>query len=84
MSRKEIQPVYDANTKIWYSEKEAEFYTTFGRDMLYQARQEGKLTFRLYGKKIIYHREHLDKFIERSTKLCECSDDLRVRQRGRR
>jgi hypothetical protein len=78
-----MRETYDIG-KSWYSEKEAEQYTSLSRTSLMEARKTGKLTYRLMNSKIIYHREHLDKFIERNTMLCESSDDLRSRQRGRR
>lgn len=61
--------------KIWMSEKEACDYTSFCRRSLQEFREAGKLTYRTYGRKIIYNRGDLDKFIERNTDLIKSVED---------
>lgn len=61
--------------KIWMSEKEAVVYTSLSRTTLQESRDKGKITHRLFGKKIIYNRIDLDNFIERNTDLIKSTDD---------
>jgi hypothetical protein len=72
--------------KMWFSEKEAAEYTSFCRSVIGRDRLAGKITYRTYGRKIIYNRDDLDKFIERNTQLIKSVEDhmSQYRQRGSR
>lgn len=61
--------------KIWLSEDEAVKYTSLCRKTLQKSRDTGKITYRTYGRKIIYNRIDLDKFIERNTDLIKSVED---------
>lgn len=61
--------------KIWLSEDEACIYTSLGRTTLRENRENGKITYRSYGRKIIYKRIDLDNFIERNTDLVKSVED---------
>jgi excisionase family DNA binding protein len=61
--------------KIWLSEREAAEYTSLSYQTIKNERLAGKITFRSYGRKIIYNRADLDKFIERRTYLTKSIED---------
>jgi excisionase family DNA binding protein len=61
--------------KIWLSETEAASYTSLSRSTINKERFAGKITYREYGRKIIYNRADLDKFIERNTELIKSTED---------
>ena len=61
--------------KVWLSEKEAVFYTSLSRTTLQECRDQGKITHRMYGRKVIYNRVDLDNFIEKNTELIKSTDD---------
>jgi excisionase family DNA binding protein len=61
--------------KKWMSEDEAASYTSLSRSSLAKCRTEGKITYREYGRKIIYNREDLDRFIERHAPLTKSTED---------
>lgn len=61
--------------KIWLSEIEAADYTSLSRATLQECRIAGKITYRTYGRKVIYNRSDLDKFIESNTELIKSVDD---------
>jgi lipoate-protein ligase B len=61
--------------KIWLSEAEAVNYTSLSRTTLQESRDTGKITYRTFGRKIIYNRLDLDKFIERNTELIKSVED---------
>ena len=61
--------------KIWLSEKEAADYTSLSYQTIKKERLEGNISYRAYGRKIIYNRIDLDKFIERSTYLTKSTTD---------
>ena len=66
----------DFSTKVWLSEKEACAYTSLSPRSLHDAREDAKITFRQMGRKIIYRREDLDKFIERHSDLYKSAEDF--------
>lgn len=53
--------------KVWLNEVEAIQYTTFCKDILLKARNDGKLTFYKRGSRILYHRDDLDNFVRSDT-----------------
>lgn len=59
----------------WLSEKEACVYTTLSRGSLSEAREAGKVTFRQYGRKILYKISDLDHFIEHNSNLFKSAQD---------
>lgn len=61
--------------KVWFSEKEAVIYTSLSRATLLQLRNEGKVTYRTFGRKIVYKNTDLDSCIERNTDLFLSAED---------
>lgn len=61
--------------KLWFSEEEAEIYTSLSRSTLLECRNKGKITYRTHGRKIIYKKDDLDKFIEKHTSLVKSVED---------
>lgn len=60
----------------YLSEIDAQKYTSLSRSMLVKARNEGKLTYRLMGKRILYTEADLDSFIIRNSQLRMSTEDL--------
>lgn len=60
----------------YLSEIDAQKYTSLSRSMLVKARSEGKLTYRLMGKRILYTEADLDSFIIRNSQLRMSTEDL--------
>ena len=53
--------------KRWLNEKEACIYTTFCRETLRDARDNG-MAYRRNGRRIIYEKSELDRYMERLEK----------------
>ena len=62
--------------KIWLSEREAVEYCSLSRAVLSKDRENGKITYRLKGSKIIYHKDDLDAYIEKNTDKYVSSDEF--------
>jgi len=73
----------EALNKIWLSEKEAVAYTSLSRNTLLENRNNGRITYRTYGRKIIYKSTDLDKFIEKNTELILSSEEYISKHRKR-
>lgn len=61
--------------KIWLDEREAAEYTSLSYQTIKNERLKGKITHRTYGRKIIYNRSDLDKFIEKETYLIKAVNE---------
>lgn len=61
--------------KIWLSEKEAIVYSSLSRETLRVAREQSQITYRLFGRKVIYKTSDIDNFIERNTQLYKSTSD---------
>jgi len=55
----------DISLKTWLTDKEAQVYTGFCDKTLRQWRDDCKVTFRRFGRKIVYKRTDLDKAMEK-------------------
>lgn len=60
----------------YLSEADAQKYTTLSRQVLLDARTDGKLTYRQMGRRILYTTEDLDRFVQRNSKLKMCTEDM--------
>ena len=63
--KKEIQTICDLNTKVWLNEKEAVVYLGLGNSNTFQEWRNNGLQYYQPGRKILYKRSDLDKWIEK-------------------
>lgn len=66
--------------KYWLSERDALLYTSLSRQTLNQARSDGKLTYRQFGRKILYTRQDLDNYINQNSQLVLSNEDYYKRK----
>lgn len=59
----------------YLSEIDAQRYTSLSRSSLVNARNDGKLTYRKLGGKILYTEADLDSYILRNSELRMCTED---------
>ncbi|QZT38693.1 helix-turn-helix domain-containing protein [Halosquirtibacter xylanolyticus] len=66
VSEKKVTTIFcDINTKKWLSLEEAITYLGFGsKDLFRRWRENGVLTYYKLGKRIVYKRADIDKYIE--------------------
>ena len=60
---------------VWLSEAKAVKYTSLSRKTLFSAREAGKITYRIMGRRILYKKSDLDAFIERNSDLIKSVED---------
>jgi hypothetical protein len=53
--------------KVWLSEREAVEYTSLSRETIRKDREDGKITYRTKGSRLVYHISDLDCYMERIT-----------------
>lgn len=68
--------------QYWLSERDAQIYTSLCRKTLNQARGSGKLTYRQFGRKILYTKTDLDNFINQNSQLILSNDDFYKKKGG--
>lgn len=73
----------DGIVDCWMSEKDAQLYTRLSRATLAKARYGGKLTFRQFGRKVLYTKQDLDNYIKANSQLYLSDEDYYKSRGGR-